>query len=277
MHMRRITSLTALMSFVLLILTSLVLYIVPSGRVAYWAGWKLWGLSKEDWGAVHINLGFLLLLSMILHIYYNWTPLISYMKDKAKRVRLFTLEFNLSLMIALAVFFGTLAGIPPLSSIIHLGEAITEKGDLKYGEPPYGHAELSPLADFVEKVKVDLEASISRLESAGYELESARQTMKQLAAANGVTPQDLYAVIKPAEPKGAKPMMPEIAPGGTGHRTLGEICNLYQLDPQRVSDGLQSQGLKVALDQELKDIADANSIDPHGVYAAIYALVQGER
>src|SRR6056297_2992323 len=100
MHMRRITSLTALISFVLLILTSLVLYIVPSGRVAYWAGWKLWGLSKEDWGAVHINLGLLLLLSMILHIYYNWTPLTSYMKDKAKQVRVFTLEFNLSLMIA---------------------------------------------------------------------------------------------------------------------------------------------------------------------------------
>ncbi|MCK4621505.1 MAG: DUF4405 domain-containing protein [Desulfuromonadales bacterium] len=50
MNMRKITSLIALISFVLLMLTSIILYIVPSGRVAYWAGWRLWALNKEDWG-----------------------------------------------------------------------------------------------------------------------------------------------------------------------------------------------------------------------------------
>ncbi|MEE4254233.1 MAG: DUF4405 domain-containing protein, partial [Desulfuromusa sp.] len=161
MNMRKITSLTALISFVLLMVTSIILYIVPAGRVAYWSDYRLWSLSKEDWGAVHINLGVLLLISILLHVYYNWTPMISYMKNKSKQLRIFTPDFNVSLIVTLVVFFGTLAGIPPMSSVINFGAAISEKANLYYGEPPYGHAELSPLADFADKVKVDLAESMA--------------------------------------------------------------------------------------------------------------------
>ncbi|RLB96386.1 MAG: hypothetical protein DRH90_24660 [Deltaproteobacteria bacterium] len=50
MNMKKITSLTSLISFLVLLLNSVVLYIVPHGRVANWADWRLWGLSKTDWG-----------------------------------------------------------------------------------------------------------------------------------------------------------------------------------------------------------------------------------
>jgi hypothetical protein len=40
MKLRKITSLTALLSFVLMLVTSIILYIVPQGRVAYWADWR---------------------------------------------------------------------------------------------------------------------------------------------------------------------------------------------------------------------------------------------
>ena len=71
MKIRKITSLTAGIAFVLMLLTSIVLYIVPQGRVAYWANWQLWGLSKTQWTHLHINLGLLFLVALILHIYYN--------------------------------------------------------------------------------------------------------------------------------------------------------------------------------------------------------------
>ena len=54
MKIRKITSLTALVSFLLLILNSVILYIVPQGRVAYWSDWHLWGLNKTEWGNQHI-------------------------------------------------------------------------------------------------------------------------------------------------------------------------------------------------------------------------------
>ena len=106
MKIRRVTSLTALLSFIFLITTSIILYIVPPGRVAYWADWQLWGLTKTEWSNIHINLGFLLLLSISLHIYYNWKPIISYLKNKAKQVKIFTKEFNVALVLTIILLWG---------------------------------------------------------------------------------------------------------------------------------------------------------------------------
>ena len=273
MNMRKITSLTALISFVLLLVTSIILYILPSGRVAYWAGYRLWSLSKEDWGSVHINLGFLLLISILLHIYYNWKPMISYMKNRSKQLRIFTPDFNVSLVVTLIVFFGTLAGVPPMSSIINLGDSITDKANLVYGEPPYGHAELSPLADFAYKVKVDLDESLVKLKAAGIKVESSAQTMEAIAHANGISPQQVYAAIKPKN-KSVESTMPEEAPGGTGNRTLAQICEMYQLNPDAIVQGLAEQNISAEPGQAMKEIAAANGLDPHGVYAAIYALAK---
>lgn len=273
MNMRKITSLTALISFVLLMVTSVVLYIVPSGRIANWAGYQLWSLSKEDWGSVHINLGFLLLISILLHVYYNWKPMISYMRNRSKQLRIFTPDFNVSLVVTLVVFFGTLSGIPPMSSIINFGAAITDKANLTYGEPPYGHAELSPLTDFAVKVKVDLDESLAKLKVAGIKVESAAQTMEEIAHINGMSPQQIYVIMKP-ESQRVTNEMPEEALGGTGNRTLAQICKMYQLDPVDIVKGLAAKGIIAEPEQAMKEIAAANSIDPHGVYAAIYALTR---
>jgi hypothetical protein len=82
MNIRRNTSLTAFLSFFFILLTSVVLYIVPQGRMAYWADWHLWSLSKDQWGAIHINVGFLFLLTLLLHIYYNWKPITLYLQNR---------------------------------------------------------------------------------------------------------------------------------------------------------------------------------------------------
>ncbi|PLX97372.1 MAG: hypothetical protein C0622_13275 [Desulfuromonas sp.] len=272
--MRKITSLTALISFVLLMMTSIILYIVPAGRVAYWSGYELWSLSKEDWGEVHINLGVLLLISIILHIFYNWTPMISYMKSKTKQLRIFTADFNIALVLTLVVFFGTLAGIPPMSSIIELGAAISEKANLEYGEPPYGHAEMSPLADFANKVGVDLDAGLAALSTAGIRVESNEQTISEIAESNNVTPQQIYETMRPPVASEEKEAMPETPPGGTGNRTLATLCEMYGLDPQKIVAGLAEEGISAAAGQTMKEIGAANGLDPHGVYDRIYRVTQ---
>ena len=269
--MRKVTSLTALLSFVLLMLSSIILYIVPAGRVAYWSNWQLWGLTKEQWGAVHINLGFLLFLAILLHAYYNWQVMMSYMKNKARQFHVFTVDFNISVVITLVVLFGTLAGIPPMSTVIELGAHISERANLAYGEPPYGHAELSPLADFAYKIKVDLDASIAKLKSAGTQVIDSNEPVGKLAERSGVSPQRIYEIIKPPSAQSAT-VMPEEAPGGTGQRKLTLLCEMYKLDVQKVVAGLAAQGISATPDQTIKEIAAAAGQDPHGVYALIYQL-----
>ena len=113
MNFRRITSLTALLSFILLVITIIVLYIVPQGRVAYWSDWRLGGLTKEQWGNIHINIGLLFLLSIFLHIYYNWKPLISYLKNKARQLRVLTPDFFAAFVVTLLFAIGTYFEVVP--------------------------------------------------------------------------------------------------------------------------------------------------------------------
>lgn len=78
-------------------LTSVILYIVPAGRVAYWADWHLWRLTKTQWIKVHVNLGVLFLLAIGLHTYLKWNPIVSYLKTRAKTLRIFTTDFYYAL------------------------------------------------------------------------------------------------------------------------------------------------------------------------------------
>lgn len=273
MTLRKIVSLTALVSFALLMVTSIVLFIVPAGRVAYWTDWRLWLLSKQQWGAVHTNLGFLLLIALVLHIGLNWQAIVGYLKNRAKALRIFTADFNAALAVTLLVCAGTLAGIPPLRSIVDLGAAISDRANLRYGEPPYGHAELSPLEVFTERVKLDLKESMARLKAAGIRFDGPKQTLAQIAEANGVTAQQVYLAMQPAVDAGST-AMPEVPLAGTGNRTLALLCQMYRLDAAEIVTGLAARGIEAEPGLTIKAIARANSLDPHGLYAAIREMAQ---
>jgi hypothetical protein len=272
MNMRKITSLTSLVAFVLLLLSSLILYIVPAGRVAYWTDWRLWGLSKESWGAVHINLGVLMLIAMVFHVYYNWGAIVSYLKNQKKELRILTPDFIVSVVITSLVIVGTLAGIPPLSSVIQLGEKISESANIKYGEPPYGHAELSAFSDFARNINVPLEEGLLKLEQAGIQVAGPGETIQSIAANNNIAPQALYLLIKP-EAAESSAAMPETAPAGTGNRTLEQLCTMYQLDVAQIVSGLAQQGIIAEPQQTMRAIAVAHGVDPYAIYAAVYAIV----
>ena len=79
---RAFTSLCSLVSFILLLLTAIILYIEPHGRVAYWTKWNFLGLEKDQWGNIHLFSGLLFLVAGGFHLYYNWKPLIGYLSGK---------------------------------------------------------------------------------------------------------------------------------------------------------------------------------------------------
>jgi len=269
-----------LISFVVLILTSVILYIVPQGRIAYWADWHLWGLTKAEWGNLHINIGFLFLLAGLLHLYYNWRPITAYMKNRARELKVFTLPFNIAMLLTLIVAVGTYLEIPPMSSVINFGESIKDRAAEKYGEPPYGHAELSSLKLFAKKQGMDLEQVLVLLEKEGIEFKDSSDTLLVISSANGISPQDLYAVIKPAadsnESEG-KAAFPDSPMPGFGSKTLGEICAEYNLLFPAIKRGLAGKGVKADADMTIKEIAAANKKDPMAIFEDIHGLVNEGR
>lgn len=276
MTIKKITSLTLLIAFVLLIFTSVILYIVPQGRVAYWADWHLLGLSKTQWGNLHINLGVLMLIAGLLHIYYNWKPITAYLKNRAKQMKVFTPSFNVALIITLFTAIGTYYEIPPMSTVISVGESIKDKGAVKYGEPPYGHAELSSLKLFAKKQALDLDKSMQLLTAAGVAVTGPEETLASIAGANNMTPMQVYEIIKPAmnqEKTAAGITFPDSPPPGFGNMTLGAVCSQYDLVIPTIIRGLKEKNINATPDNTIKDIAKENAVEPMAVFEKLHGLV----
>ena len=273
MSMRRIVSLTAFLSFLVTFLTSIILYIVPEGRVAYWADWRLWGLSKEQWGAIHINVGFLFLLALLLHIYYNWKPIVTYLKNKAKQVSIFTKEFNAALVLTALFVFGTYFGIPPFSTIIHFGKSFKDAAAEKYGEPPYGHAELSSVKTFAKQVNIDLEKGMLLLRQAGYRVDSDAWTLKEIAEQSGVSPQQVFLAMSDAIQTAEQSVgLPEKPAPGVGNLTLADFCTQYHLNVKMIMRSLKDAGITSEADMTIKEIGEANQTGAIEVYEQIRSI-----
>ncbi len=98
MKYQRFVSLTALLSFIIIFVSSGVLYFIPDRSVTSWSGWNFLGLDKQQWDNLHINLGILFLIMLVWHIYFNWKPIKNYLKVK-KELKIFTKEFNVALIV----------------------------------------------------------------------------------------------------------------------------------------------------------------------------------
>jgi len=269
MKFKKITSLTALISFLLLLLNSFVLYIVPHGRIAYWGDWRFWGLTKTEWANQHIIVGILFLLAIFLHSYYNWNLIVTYLKDKTRQLKIFTREFNIALILTIVFTLGAYVEVPPFNWILNFSESIKDSAAKKYGEPPYGRAEISTLKAFTSKMSLDLGESMGALQKAGFRVENDRQTLLEIAKTNRTSPQTLYLSMKPAKKDTSAPGLPDAPKTGLGRLTLSEFCQTYQISISTVMKALEDKKIKASPDNKIKEIAEQNSIEPAALYDII--------
>jgi hypothetical protein len=207
MKIRRIISLTVFLSFIFLALSGIMLFVSPKGRVANWAGWSLLGLSKDQYSAIHTTFMVLFLVMGIWHIVLNWRPIVGYLKDRSKKVRVFTPESTFALVLSLLFLAGPLFRIPPFKQFLDFGEGIKLYWETTQGNPPWGHAEESSLDAFCRRITdfqrwegegimvVDCEAARVALEEAGITVTAMSQPVLDIARANGVTPLAVSEIV----------------------------------------------------------------------------------
>ena len=196
MSLKKITSLTLLFSFVVLTVSSIVLYVMPHGRVAFWADWHYWGLAKADWDNIHINSGILFLAAACLHVVLNWALVLAYVRKKARGARRpMSGECAGALGITLAVVVGTILMLPPFTLTLELSDALKDRGEQKYGTPPYGHAELSSVEVLSRRMGLDPMISVRNLTDSGMTAADGKQSLLEVAKANHTTPREIYDVM----------------------------------------------------------------------------------
>ncbi len=198
------------------------------------------------------------------------------MKNKAREVRIFTPSFSTAFILTVVVVIGTYYPIAPMSSVLNLGEAIKERGTDKYGEPPYGHAELSSLKMFTKKEGLNLEKSLVLLRNAGLVVQDEKETLVFIAKNNRLTPQGVYEVIRPAqkdEKSTGKVKLPDHPAPGFGKKSLAEVCAEYHLNLHEIVKGLEGKGVKAGGEMSIKEIATLSEREPSELYEMVYSLV----
>jgi len=265
---KKAVSLTLALSFLVMSYTGIMLFMTPKGKIANWTDWTLLGLSKTQYTELHNTSMFLLLATGIWHIYFNWKPLTSYLKNHLHRITFLKKEFLLAL--ALNVFFvgATLAHWQPMQSIVDLNTAIKDYWERQEGAPPFGHAEEATVSSLAPQGGIDTPTALKRLRDAGFRVKNGRQTLQQIADENGVSAQRLFEVMLPkkAATASAAPMT------GLGRRTLSDLAETGHIDLDKATAYLKAEGVDAAPQTTLRDAAGALGTTPYDLFETLKAL-----
>ena len=283
---RAFTSLCSLVSFVLLCFTGIILYIEPHGRVAYWTKWQFLALEKDQWGAVHVFSGLLLLIAGMFHLYYNWKPLIKYLSAKIESALRYKKELGISLFILLWIVVSGIWSLPPLVYVSELGESIKNSWITSPElEPPFGHAELVSLKTFCKKQRIPLDQAMMELRKAGFRVDSPKSTLTEIAESKRSSGMGVYEVIKKLEtkPEAMQPgavWTPEkieeyFSGTGLGNKSIGQIIKEMELAPDKVYLRLKESGVEAEEDDKLKQLANEHNTTPIKILTIV--LIEGSR
>ncbi len=124
--LRSFISLSLFLAFFAMFFTGIVLYLKPVGKVARAIGWKLIGLTKENWEAVHTTFSYLFVILTIIHIFtINRKIIWAYIKSKAKSGVNRKKELLVSVLLFAVVLAGTINDISPFKDVMVFGDYLT--------------------------------------------------------------------------------------------------------------------------------------------------------
>ncbi|AOS82897.1 hypothetical protein BIU88_01265 [Chlorobaculum limnaeum] len=247
------------LTFIVMFISGVVLFISPPGRVANWTNWNLLGLTKTGWQNQHIIFGFAFIILSIFHLFViNWKAFLSYIKSKASKGVNSPAELAASMLLFVVLGVGTFWHLPPFEQIIALGEQLSGSWEKKTGTPPVPHAETLSLDELGKLPQVNQPGSelLKKLQSAGLKVRDTRQTLLEIASENGAEVQRLYDILVPAKRSGGLG-----EGGGWGRKTLGEAAEAAGVTPIALQQALKQQGIEAAPDERIADIASKNGLN----------------
>lgn len=271
-HTRGLTSFFTLFGFIIMAITGLILYIVPAGRVAYWVNWEMMGMTKTQWGNIHILSSLLFIVAGAFHTYFNWKPLMNYFKDRVSRGVKLGRELAIASAVSVLIIISSLLPVPPLNYLLDFNEFVKESWIVADDyEPPFGHAEMLSLKSFAKKMEIDLVKAAGELKANGVHFQSTEETLEDIAESNGTSPMNLYLLIKKFEPVPEPvanmeytPEMVEVELAGTGfgNKSFKAVCEKIGIDSLTAVQRLKAAGIAVSWDKTLKAAAESHDLTP---------------
>ena len=249
-------------SGIVMTISGIILYISPQGRIAHWSYWAIAGLTKTEWQNIHTIFTFIFVIAGGIHIYYNWKPLMNYLRRKSRVAPQIRKEMIFAVIFSVIVFSGAYGNFFPFSSVIDFGEEMTESWSNEDNEPPIPHAEELSIAEFARIQKIPVEKYQQLLKQSGYTVSDTLMTLQQVANQYNVIPSVIGKVIPNGGATGSTNTSIYKAGSGYGRKLLSEIIKENNLNWKESIAKLNSKGIIVEDDDKLKNIADDNSVLP---------------
>jgi len=272
-HYRAFTSLILTWCFLVLLVSGIVLFVSPPGRIANWTDWSIGGLTKDKWIAIH-NLGALtFLVAGFFHLLkFNWKLFLHYWGKVKPRVPKSSWEVITSLLVMGIIIGGTLLQWQPFRGIIMLGETAKNSWEDMQKAPPVPHMEILSIQQVAERMDVPVEKVLETLQQAGLQVESPGQLLKDLAASSGKSPAEIYRLLQPQSPTSGT--TPEKVAGhpvgsGLGQKTVADAAKELLLTPEEALAALKAKGIEATADQKIKDLADRTGMRPFDIIEII--------
>ena len=259
------TSFLTLFVWIILILTGIVLYFSPPGRIAHWVEWEFLGLIKEEWQAIHTIFSFLFIIIGGLHLYFNWVVFWSYLKSKVQKGIKMQRELVWSGSLVIVTLVLILLQVPPFQTIMDFGEYLSDSWSNEQSEPPIPHAEMLTLSEYANKTGRDLGELLHSLKNLAVQPVDTSLTIEQLARINKLSPRDLIARLS-EQPTGNQQYL------GYGRKTFSEVCQELGISREIALQRLSEKDIFVSEDDILKNIAEEHDMKP----IDIIEIIKGE-
>lgn len=249
-------------SFIIILVSGLLLYMSPPGRYAHWVNWKILGFTKEGWQALHTVFSYTFVILSIFHLFtINWKAFLSYLKTKKQTGLNKKREFYISTLLVILFFFGIVYSIPPFKSVMDLGENLTASWEKVEEAAPIPHAELLTLNELADQMKLSsVDGITTKLKNHGIKFDNVEiQTLKEIAVTNQSTPQAIYEQISQSN-------LSQRQGSGIGRKTIEEFVAEAGLTPAEAFMILKENNIKAEKGQTLKAIGENNNIPPRDIF-----------
>jgi len=195
-NLRGFISLLLTFSFLILLLSGIVLFIMPHGRIAYWLDWRFLGINKDGWTSVHIMFGIIAVLASLFPLFmFNWKTFLGYVKKGAKKGASLKAELVLSVVLCTVVFIGASKESIPFSSIMDAGESIKKSWVTKNQKPPLPHAELMSIAELCDRLDIPVNDAIGRIRNAGISIKGPGERLAFIAKRNKISARRIFIIM----------------------------------------------------------------------------------
>lgn len=181
-------------SFIVMVVSGLLLYIAPPGRVFRWTEWHLLWIDLEQWQALHTLFSYLFLAFAISHVFsMNWKILFSYFTRKTKKGLRRKKELISSSIVIIIFIAGTLLNFQPFKVVMDLGNGASGLWGKNIDYPPVAHAEEMTVEEIATVLlNIPSEEFVLRIEKAGFTIENPEQKLEEVCKLNKIAPYQFF-------------------------------------------------------------------------------------